>query len=385
MAQTLHKIQISKSALENNINLLSKNVNSFMPVVKFDGYGHGLVEISKLCLTFENAKKLQGFAVGTIEEGVELRKSGIKETILSLLGETPLLFEEVNAKEMALAKEHNITIVAHSIETLKTAVENNLSFGIKWNTGMNRFGINENDLPYVLEYLDGKDNLQLKYSLSHLAMADDLSVIGKECTASQAESLKRITKTMQEKFPRVLSSLGQSANILSSSKPISDISRLGASMYGINPFYNTEWHDLAKGLQPVMNVIAPILTVREIEKGIGSGYGLEARLDKNSKIAVVGIGYSNGYRRTLISQKNNALPIYAYYQGKRIPRVGRVCMQVAFFDVTDCDAKVGDYINILGGEGENAISPDLLASWWDTISYEIVCQLSNTLNKEIID
>ncbi len=385
MSHAMHKMQISQSALESNLKLLSKNTKYFMPVVKFNAYGHGLCDIAKLCKKFDHEKKLVAFAVGNINEGVSLRKSGIQEDILALLGEIPLLdgISTMNKEDIRLAKENNIITVAHNKETLNHAVENNVPFALKWNTGMNRLGFAFEDIPYILEYIENK-KINFKFNLSHLPMCDNLSSEACEFSNAQANMLKEITKKIKEKFPHVLSSMGQSGSILANEKPIADVSRLGVAMYGVNPFYGTEWEETGKGLKPVMNICAPILSVREIEKDNQVGYCLGSKTDKKSKIAVVAIGYSNSYRRSVVSEGVKPKPVYAYYQGKRISRLANVCMQLSFFDVSSCEAREGDYIYLLGGEGKNAILPEELAKWWDTIAYEVLCQLSITNLREII-
>ncbi len=148
MGPSMYRVHISRSALEHNINVLAKNVVSYFPVIKHNAYGHGLVNVAKLCLSYPVANKLAGFGVGTVQEAIELRKSGINQKILALLGEIPLS----DWDDIAQAKEHNIILSVHDKEGLKRAVENNISFAIKWNTGMNRFGFTEAELPYVLEF-----------------------------------------------------------------------------------------------------------------------------------------------------------------------------------------------------------------------------------------
>lgn len=380
MEQSIYKIEISRSALEHNISLLTKNLKNFFPVVKFNAYGHGLVEVSKLCLTFESAKKLAGFAVGTISEGVALRKNGISQPIVVLLGVMP----NAEIYTIKTAKEYGLTIIVHDRKTLCDAVENGVSFAIKWNTGMNRLGFEEKDIPFILEYLEGK-NPRLDLTISHLAMADILSDEGKNCTQSQINLFNAFTQRVKEKFPSLKTSLGQSACILTSDAPVSDIGRLGISMYGANPFFDTPWEDYGKNFRQVMHVSAPILSIREIQDGDGVGYGLETKMKGTRQVAAVGIGYSDGYRRSRVSEQGLEIPVQALYKGKRVPRLSNVCMQVSFFDVTGYDAKAGDDIYLLGGEGDNIIRPEELAKWWDTIAYETLCLLGRTTNRKIIN
>ncbi len=228
-------------------------------------------------------------------------------------------------------------------------------------------------------------NAKLEISFSHLAMADILSSDGITCSQEQIAMFNRVTQRLKEKFPNISSSLGQSAHILTTKEAIADISRLGISMYGANPFYGTAWEEHGQGLMPVMSVSAPILTIRDVEDGCGAGYGLEPKMKGKRKIAVVGIGYSDGYRRSLVSKAHEITPIHGLFNGKRVQRVGNVCMQVSFFDITGCEAKVGDRLYVLGGTGKNTISSDELAAWWDTIAYEPLCQMGRTDNNEIID
>ncbi len=379
MLHAMHKLHISRSALENNIKILSKNTRYLMPVVKFNAYGHGLVDIAKLCLDYDYAKKIIAFAVGNIEEGVRLRKSLALENnanidILALLGEIPL-FEKLNEKDIYLAKEHSIITVVHNKEGLKNAVENGIPFALKWNTGMNRLGFSFDELAFVMEYVEN-NNADFKYNLSHMSSCDILSPEADIFTQNQSTKLDEITKALKEKFPHILSSIGQSGSVLANENPVSDVSRPGVSLYGANPFYNTKWEDLGSKLKPVMSISVPIVSVREVLANEVVGYGIGSRMEKDCKVAVAAIGYSNGYRRSVVSEGIKPKPVYGLYNDKRVERVNNVCMQLSFFDVTGTNAREGEEIFILGGEGKNAISPSELAKWWDTISYEVLCQLS---------
>ncbi len=385
MNSSLYSVNISLKALENNIALLTKDVNDYIAVIKADAYGHGLCETAKAILSFETSKKLHSFAVGNVDEAVELRdKVQLDHKILALLGALPY-----SSMEIQKAKQRDITLLVHNKVSLQVALENNLSFAVKWNTGMNRFGFNFDELPEVLGYIKGKNKARFELNLSHLATAEELSDFEKDFVESQIEQFSNIANSILEEFPKATFSFGQSANILNRKPNSRDIVRLGLAMYGVNPLYNTDLEEKGKGLKPVMSVKSPILAINTIEKGQSLGYGQRQNLEQTSEVAIVGIGYADGYRRQYFASKDyenkakNTI-MYACYQGRRIPLLGSVCMQVAFFDVSGLNAKLGDEIYLLGGENKNAIKVEELSAWWGTIPYEPLCTFGKTIQRKYI-
>ncbi len=376
MRSSIYKKYISSSALEQNIAILTRDLPSYYAVVKSNAYGHGMLNVAKMCLEFDTAKKLAGFSVGTVDEALLLRKAGIEKDIIVLLGALPFSCEE----EVLFAKEFNLTLIVHNENCLKMAVEAGLSFGIKWDTGMNRLGFTEEQAPSVLDYLKDKPKARLDLSVSHFAIPEDLDPYALEQTRSQFEKFNSFTARLKELFPKVKTSLGQSAYTLAKELPLFDIGRIGLAMYGINPFYGTKWAQRGENLKHVMSVSAPILNVRKLKANEGIGYGLRDMAEKDREIAIVGIGYDDGYRRILPSKD---IKMQALYKGRRIDLVGVVCMQVCFFDVTGLNAKEGDEVFVMGGEGENAVHAEELTSWWNTIPYEAICQLGKTNKSEI--
>ncbi len=385
MTSSLYDVNISFKALQNNLALLTKDAISYTAVIKADAYGHGLVETAKAVLSSETREKLYSFAVGSIDEGVELRKQKLSDTpILAILGAIPN-----KADEMIKAKEADLTVLVHNKESLQDALENNLSFAVKWNTGMNRFGFAVDELPKVLDYIKAKDNARFDLNLSHLATAEELDDFEEDLVDYQVEQFSFVAKGTIRDFPKTKFSFGQSAHIIRNFPNKRDIVRIGVSMYGINPFYATKEEALGYGLEPVMHVCAPIMAINTLEAGESMSYGHTFRLKKKSEIAIIGIGYADGYRRQYLASVNNKdesknITIQAWYKGKRIELVGSVCMQVALFDVSGLDAKLGDMIYVLGGEDKNAIKAEELASWWGTLAYEPLCQLGTNATKKYI-
>ncbi len=380
---TLYKVSISQQALKNNIDILTKNTHAFFPVVKANAYGHGIIEVAKMCLSFESANKIKAFNVGTIEEAILLRKHGINTPVLALLGSTT-----INSKSnIELAKQYDIMVVVHNKETLQEAIEAKLSFALKWNTGMNRFGFNEDELENLLDYLQSQKNLRFEVNMSHFAMADDTSEEGIKFTKYQIEKFNSIHKRVQKKFPHALASLGQSAYALTSQSKQEYASqyspRLGLAMYGLNPFYNTQYEHLAKDLKPVMNVYAPILELRKLKAGDSIGYG-QVQVQKESVIALVGIGYAHSYRRVAQFGNYTAPQLFGVHKNTRVACIGNICMEVSFFDVTHTNAKIGDVIYVLGGEQECTIKAEELTQSWGTIPYEAICQLGKTSERIFI-
>ncbi len=385
MTSSLYDVNISFQALKDNLALLSKDAISYTAVIKADAYGHGLVETAKAILSSSSKDKLYSFAVGSICEGVKLKKENLSNVpILAMLGAVPN-----NTGELHKAKEADLTVLVHNKEGLQDALENNISFAVKWNTGMNRFGFGIDEIPSVLDYIKSKENARFELNLSHLATAEELDDFEESLVQHQMDEFSHVAKGIIRDFPKVKFSFGQSAHVLKRSPNKRDIVRIGVSMYGINPFYGTKEEELGSKLKAVMSVCAPIVALNTLEAGESLSYGHKFCLKKKSEIAIIPIGYADGYRRQYFTSVNyedeeKNVTIQAMYKGRRISLVGSVCMQVALFDVSGLNAQLGDKIYLLGGESENAIKAEELSAWWGTIAYEPLCQLAKNIERKYI-
>lgn len=339
-----------------------------MPVIKADAYGHGLLDIASAL--WED--RFDHLAVGTVFEAVQLRKGGFGGVIVALLG-------ALSDEDIAAAREHCIVPLIHDwsgLERLGTPAQRPLIVGLKVNTGMSRLGFpvgaDAGEFGAVLDFLGKQTSLNPEYLISHLAVAD---VPGEDAfTLKQVALFQRAVAMSKERYPSLTASLGNSAGLLAYPQLAGDLARPGIALYGGNPFYNTEKEFLGAELLQVMQVTAPVLETRKLYPGQSIGYGRTYVAESERTVAIVGVGYADGFRRN--PHPEACLTLH----GRRARIVGRVSMQMTAVDITDLlSVKPGDSAYILGGEGD-AVTVHDLADWWGSLPYEVMCLLG-ALNK----
>lgn len=340
-----------------------------MPAVKANAYGHGASEMAG------ELQKLgiDAFCVASMEEGIELRRDGIKGEIL-VLGYT-----DPAAAKTLLDYQITQTIIdeeyGKQLESYAAKEGGRLPVHIGVDTGMHRLGI-----PW-----DAHERLCAMWKLPHL----DVRGVYSHLCVSDGEEEKEIafTKTQIARFDETVTYLRTqikkpfaahlqgSYGVLNYPECHYDYARVGIALYGILSS-RTLIPKSAKGLLPVLSLHSVITSIRELNPGEGAGYGLDFVAAKKSRIAAAAIGYADGIPRNL-SGRGMAL-----LHGKRVPIVGRVCMDQLLLDVTGVpDAAPEDEVLFIGGQGAEKISAEEFAGWSDTISNEIVSRLGARLGR----
>lgn len=334
-----------------------------MPVIKADAYGHGVEAVARV-LAEEGVGHM---AVGTVEEGALLRSRGHDAFLLALLGPTC-------DADAALAVARRVTPLVHDAESLARCAAqarfaaSPLPVAVKFDTGMSRLGFPTEDAPAVAEWLGGLPEVEPVLVMSHLAASDNPGYDA--FTREQAARFRRAADALRAVFPGIKTSLTNSPGLLVWPDFAGDLARPGLALYGGNPLHGTERAELGAGLLPVMEVTAPVLSIREVAEGDPVGYNCAFRASRAMRVAVVGAGYADGYPRAV---SNRAAVVI---RGARAPIVGRICMQMCMVDVTRIpDAAPGDAACLLGGRGTHAVRPEELAHWWGTVPYEVFCML----------
>lgn len=362
------EVRVRLAAIRANYRLLCGHGGRVIGVIKADAYGHGLNEVAQ-ALSQEGCDT---FAIGSVEEGAALRQflrgAGISARIISLLG-------PVDPEDYPLLWEHEIIPFVGSFRQLESLAGQAaragkvLSVSLKFDTGMARLGFTAVDIPRLVERLREAPLLKPVMASSHLATADDPEAVN--YLMAQAGRFEEIISTLaQAGFP-VEANLANSAGILAHQKLHHQSQRGGIALYGANPFAGTAWEHLGKGLAPAMEVRTKIVSVHPLKKGQCISYGCTYTAERDMTVAIVAAGYADAYSRGLTGKGAQML-----IGGKRVPQIGRVCMQLCACDVSEVpDARPGDWAVLLGGSGPLAISAEELASWWGTISYEVFCLL----------
>jgi alanine racemase len=357
--------EINLDNLANNIRevrRLAGKEAQVMAVIKADGYGHGATRIAQTLLD-NGANRL---AVAVLDEAIELRKAGFEVPIFVLGYTQPERAEEV--------VKYDLEQSVYSFETAEALSKNamiqkkTVLVHIKVDTGMGRIGLQaDKDSVEIIKNIHALPGLEIKGIFTHFAVADE---VDKSYTQMQFEKFKWICSELETQGINIeIKHCGNSATIIDLPDMHLNMVRAGIMLYGLAPSTDVMLNKLE--LKEVMSLKVRISHVKEIEAGQSVSYGRKFIADKKVKIASLPIGYADGYTR-MLSGKAEAL-----VKGKRVPVVGRICMDQCMIDVTGIDdIKVGDEVVLFGQQGDSFISIDEVAEKLGTINYEIVCMIS---------
>ncbi|MCK5534599.1 alanine racemase, partial [bacterium] len=274
--------------------------------------------------------------------------------------------------QVPLFLKHSLTITASSIDKIKMIDETAEQMKVKAvvhlkiDTGMGRIGVSVSSVFKLIEEISLLPGVVLEGISSHLSCADT----DKEFTKKQINDFASIVEKIKEKKIRY-SHIANSAAVLCFPESYFDLVRPGLILYGLIPCADA----LNKiKLKPVMSLKTKIVFLKKVLKGTPISYGKTYITKKTTRIATLPIGYADGYNRLL---SNNAQVLI---KGKRLPIVGRVCMDMCMVDVNDLpQAAVGDEVVLIGNQKGEMITAEEVASWSKTINYEVVCGLSKRI------
>lgn len=361
-------IEINLNNLENNINEIKKAIPSktkIMAVVKANAYGHGMISISKKLETIG----IQDFAVATLQEAITLRQNDIKGNIL-ILGYTSL-------ENLHYVIDYDLiqTVVdeEYAQKILNLSFKSKLKVHLKINTGMNRIGINYENIDFIKElYLSS--NIDVLGIFSHLSVSDSNDMEYVEFTRKQISKFNNLIAILKNDMIDVGEvHLQSSYGILNYPEMAFDYVRPGIIMYGINSEKNMNTK-VKLNLKPVLSLKAKITTIREINENEAVSYGRKYIAAEKERIASVSIGYADGYPRNLSCKGIKVLVNNHYAE-----IIGRICMDQLIIKVDDIDVKEGDIVTLIGDDEQ--VSAEIIASYSDTITNELLSRLGDRLNR----
>ena len=360
--------EISLDAIERNFHTIQDKIGGrakICCVIKADGYGHGAVELAHI---YERLGA-DFFAVSNIDEGIEIRTSGVKLPIL-ILGYTPVR----DAQRLA---QYNISQAVFSLDYAKALSAQCAEYGcvckihIKCDTGMSRIGFMCQEFPRdddsVTEICEAcaLTNLQPEGLFTHFCVSDEGDE-GRAFTEKQYENFSHVKNALEAAGLEIpYTHCSNSGAIEDYSDTYCDMVRAGIILYGLAPspklFGKLD-------LQPAMTLKTTVAYVKNLKKGATISYGRTFTAEKDMKIATVPIGYADGYVR------QNAQDGYMLVNGRRAEIVGRICMDQTMLDVSDIDdVKIGDEVIVFGTGGNGEPTADTIAENTNTINYEVVC------------
>ncbi|SJZ77112.1 alanine racemase [Selenihalanaerobacter shriftii] len=363
-----HNISEFKNKLEDDTLLTV--------VVKADGYGHGAVQVAKTALHHGTDR----LAVAILDEAIELREAGLKKVPLLILGWTP----KESAAEVV---KHDLIQTVYNYENVsalnKEAAKLNkkVKVHVKVDTGMGRIGLEPDEAVDFVKRIKKLSNIVVEGIYTHFAVAD---AEDKNYTYEQfAKFTKVITDLEDEGIDIPIKHSANSAAFLDLPETHLDMVRLGIITYGLWPSKQVQQR---VDLKPGMRLKARIAYIKDVPKGTDISYGRTYTTESESKIATLPLGYEDGYNR-LLSSNNEVL-----VNGKRVPVVGRVCMDQFMIDVSEIDSvEIGDEVTLIGKNGEEEITATEVADRIETINYEVVCMVSKRIprvyvnNNEVVE
>jgi alanine racemase len=338
-----------------------------LAVVKANAYGHGALAVGR-ALEAEGARML---GVATVEEGVELRQGGIRIPVVVLGGVDPPQAGEALAHGLSavLFDRGQVRVLS------KAAGKAGRPFPVhvKVDTGMGRLGFLPREAYGLLEELPSIRELRLEGWMTHLSSADGPAPEDREYTETQLASFAGGLPRVRKAFGAVAVHALNSSGILLFGKEPFDVVRPGIALYGYSP--------LAPGaatvpLKPVMRLVTRVVSLKELPDDHPVSYNRRYRCRGTRRIAVVPIGYADGYRRGLTGQGKMSV------SGRAVDVVGTVCMDHTMLDVTDIPgAVIGAEVEVMGGE---SMSAGEIARVCGTIPYEVLTQVGPRIPRKLV-
>ncbi len=361
--------QTHETVLKVNLSALVENVRYFRSLlrpttkltcmVKAFAYGAGSVDVSK---ALQASGLVDYLAVAVADEGVELRRAGIT---------LPIIIMDPEVAAMDLILENNLEPNVYSHQSLKTVIAAVESKGlehypihIKIDSGMHRLGFYKEDIPWLIDRLTHQKAVSVRSVFSHLAGSDEAQF--DDFTLSQIKYFDSCAEELKKglKDEGIIKHICNSAGIERFTQFQFDMCRLGIGLYGFS-FNGAQ-------LRNVCSLETTILSVKTVKAGETIGYGRHTRLEEDRVIAVIPIGYADGFDRRFSNYGGEV-----YVRGKRCPVVGNVCMDQAMIDVTDADARPGDPVEVFGEH----MPLQELADKLGTITYEILTSVSRRVQR----
>lgn len=366
-------IEINLKNLEHNVSVLKNAMppeSEIMAVVKANAYGHGDFEIS----SHLNKMGVNAFACATLDEGITLRKSGIQGEILILGYTAPCLSWKIRKYDLT----QTIIDISHGRDLNSQAVE--IKCHIKIDTGMHRLGIPCENIEEIAEAFS-KKYLKITGIYTHLCCSDNPHPEYAEYTRRQISEFYRVINSLKDngiKIPKT--HIQSSYGLLNYPDLKCDYVRLGISLYGVlsSPDSDTK---VKLMLKPVLSLKSRVVLIRSIKAGDRLGYNRDYTVEKDSLIAILPIGYGDGFPRNLSCEKSRVI-----IRGQYAPVVGRICMDQLAVDITGLDnIHTGDIATLIGEETYPPIPQKMQINAEDaaqnskSITNELLCRMGERL------
>lgn len=375
----LIELEIDKEKIVKNIEKIKSINKNIIFVLKDDAYGLGIENILPILIK----EKCKNFAVAYIEEALLLKEMYTlnqysKNSKLDIMC---LNYIEINDLEKAINNEIGITLFSLTqldkyIEKLKQLdLKKKIKFHLKFNTGMNRLGFNIKEIEILSKKLKEINESGIDFEInsvySHIAHSENENETKKQVKLYEEIITKLQEKGINFKFKHLQASpllfkYGKKYNY--------DFARIGMALYGMEPLSENI------GLLQTVNLISKIICIRDIKRGEQVSYGNSGIVKRDSKVAIIPVGYAHGLQKQI--ENSDAFVLINKQKAKIL---GEVCMDMIIVDITDIkNVKVEDKVTILGKDGENEITLKQMAQWANTIQDDILTKFNKNIKKVIV-
>jgi len=363
--------EIDLGRLRRNLQLIRRDLPAkvkLMAICKDEAYGHGALDIARIALE-EGASCL---GLSNLEEALALREAGIKAPLL-LLGER-------QETELPWCVAHDLTVCVNELNTVRKLAKVAASQGkrvpvhVKINSGMSRYGVRWTEALALIEQICSEKSLLLEGAMTHFAQSDETD---KTFANLQISRFDEVMTGLAEKGIRVkCQHLCNSGGFLDLPHAHRDMVRTGILMFGVFP---SSVCRRISGIEPVMSVKAKIAAIQTLEPGEVVGYGMRYQATTKRRIAVLPIGYGDGFPR--VRNQGDTL-----IHGKRAPLVGGIAMDALMVDITEIpEAQMWDEAVIMGRQGDQEITVHDMAKLKGSVSYEVLTSWRLRLRRKCVN
>lgn len=361
-------VEINKKNILHNIRQF-KNIapkSEIWPVLKSNAYGHGLVEIADF---LKDNEDIAGFMLASLDEALSIKDKTTKPLMV-------LSYFDRDDFKLLKKVEKQISLPLYDLETADylDSLGKKIFVNIKIDTGTSRLGFRLDEAKEAIKYVEAKDNLEIYSIFTHYAQseAEDLSF-----SKEQFTEFSKITKD----FSKYKTHSACSAASIALPEAQADIIRLGLSFYGLWPSEATKrraWMSQIC-LQPLLTWKTKVIQVKNLKAGDTIGYNRTYKCPKDCQIAVLPIGYNEGYDR-LLSNKAEVI-----IKGQKCKVRGNICMNLTMVEIPEgLNLEVGEVVTLLGQQDGQSVSADDLAKHAQTINYEIVTRINPSIKRILV-
>lgn len=364
-------IEIDLARLRRNVQLVRRELPpnvQLLAVVKDEAYGHGALDVARIALE-EGATFL---GVSTLEEAMVLREAGIKARIL-LLGER-------QETELPWCVAYDLTVCVNDVHTavklarVAAGFEKRVPVHVKINSGMTRYGVRWDEAFPLLEAIANEPSLQLEGAMTHFSQSDEAVKDFALLQMSRFDEVMALVR--QHQVSVAMQHLCNSGGFLDLPQAHRDMVRVGILMYGIFPSIACR---RIEGILPVMSIKARIAALQKLLPGEHVGYGMRYTATTRRRIAVLPIGYGDGFPRV----RNQG---HALLHGKRAPIIGGIAMDALMVDVTDIpQAQMWDEAVLMGEQGNEAITARDVAQLKNSVTYDVLTSWRLRLRRKCVN